>query len=32
LDHPIKLDTFDQPRLAFDVASRLECHLGADQE
>jgi hypothetical protein len=23
---PIKPDTFDQPRLKFDVASRLECH------
>ena len=32
LGHPIKLDTFDQPRLAFDVASRLEYHHGADQE
>jgi hypothetical protein len=29
---PIKPDAFDQPRLEFDVASRLECHHGADQE
>jgi hypothetical protein len=32
LGHPIKLDTFDQPRLEFDFASRVECHHGADQE